>query len=60
VHVRFHWQVNADRPFIRYLTLVLGPLFRWNHDWAIARAIDGLEPYAQAPSRSHAATPSAS
>jgi uncharacterized protein YndB with AHSA1/START domain len=46
-HVRFDWRVNADRPFIRFLTPVLRPLFRWNHNWAIARAMEGLEPYAQ-------------
>jgi uncharacterized protein YndB with AHSA1/START domain len=46
-HVRFDWQVNADRPLLRYLTPVLRPLFRWNHNWAIARAVEGLEPYAR-------------
>ena len=46
-HVRFDWQVYADRKLLRALTPVLRPLFRWNHNWAIARAIDGLEPYAQ-------------
>ena len=47
-HVRFDWQVNADRPLLRVLTPVLRPAFRWNHKWAIARAIEGLEPYARA------------
>jgi uncharacterized protein YndB with AHSA1/START domain/mannose-6-phosphate isomerase-like protein (cupin superfamily) len=47
-HVRFDWRVLADRPLLRTLTPVLRPLFRWNHDWAIARAIEGLEPYARA------------
>jgi hypothetical protein len=47
VRVRFDWQVDADRPFLRVLTPVLGRLFRWNHDWAIKRAIAGLEPYAR-------------
>jgi uncharacterized protein YndB with AHSA1/START domain len=46
-HVRFEWQVNADRALLRYLTPVLRPLFRWNHNWAIARAMEGLEPYAR-------------
>jgi uncharacterized protein YndB with AHSA1/START domain len=46
-HVRFDWQVHADRKLLRVLTPVLRPAFRWNHNWAIARAIDGLEPYAQ-------------
>ena len=50
-HVRFDWQVYADRPLLRRLTPVLRPLFRWNHNWAIARAMDGLEPYAQRRAR---------
>ena len=46
-HVRFDWQVCADRKLLRVFTPVLRPVFRWNHNWAIARAIEGLEPYAQ-------------
>jgi uncharacterized protein YndB with AHSA1/START domain/mannose-6-phosphate isomerase-like protein (cupin superfamily) len=45
-HVRFDWRVHADRPLLRALTPLLRPLFRWNHNWAIARAMEGLEPYA--------------
>jgi uncharacterized protein YndB with AHSA1/START domain/mannose-6-phosphate isomerase-like protein (cupin superfamily) len=47
-HVRFDWQVHADRKLLRVLTPVLRPVFRWNHNWAIARAMEGLEPYARA------------
>jgi uncharacterized protein YndB with AHSA1/START domain len=46
-HVRFDWRVFADRRLLRALTPVLRPVFRWNHDWAIARAMEGLEPYAK-------------
>ena len=46
-HVRFDWRVYADRRLLRVFTPVLRPLFRWNHNWAIARAVDGLEPYAR-------------
>jgi uncharacterized protein YndB with AHSA1/START domain/mannose-6-phosphate isomerase-like protein (cupin superfamily) len=46
-HVRFNWQVHADRRLLRALTPVLRPVFRWNHNWAIARAMEGLEPYAR-------------
>jgi hypothetical protein len=46
-HVRFDWRVHADRPLLRILTPILRPLFRWNHNWAIARAREGLEPYAR-------------
>jgi uncharacterized protein YndB with AHSA1/START domain len=48
VHVRFDWRVHADRPLLRTLTPLLRPLFSWNHNVAIKRAIAGLEPYAQA------------
>jgi hypothetical protein len=47
-HVRWDWIVFADRPLLRRLTPVLRPLFRWNHNWAVKRAMEGLEPYAQA------------
>jgi quercetin dioxygenase-like cupin family protein/uncharacterized protein YndB with AHSA1/START domain len=46
-HVRFDWHVFADRPLLRALTPILRPAFRANHAWAIARARDGLEPFAQ-------------
>lgn len=48
IRVRFDWRVIADRPLLRILTPVLRPLFRWNHNWSIERAIEGLEPYARA------------
>jgi uncharacterized protein YndB with AHSA1/START domain/quercetin dioxygenase-like cupin family protein len=53
-HVRFDWSVFADRRLLRTLTPLLRPLFRANHNWAIARAMDGLEGYAQSASRSDA------
>jgi hypothetical protein len=47
VHVHFDWRVSADRPLLRILTPLLRPLFRWNHAWAVARAMEGLGPYAR-------------
>jgi uncharacterized protein YndB with AHSA1/START domain len=47
-HVRFDWSVHADRPLLKALTPALRPALRWNHNWAIARAMEGLEPYARA------------
>jgi uncharacterized protein YndB with AHSA1/START domain len=47
-HVRFDWRVHADRPLLRLLTPMLRRALRWNHAWAIARAREGLEPYARA------------
>jgi quercetin dioxygenase-like cupin family protein/uncharacterized protein YndB with AHSA1/START domain len=54
-HVRFDWRVFADRKLLRTLTPVLRPLFRWNHNWAIARAMEGLEPYAKRTAAGEAA-----
>jgi uncharacterized protein YndB with AHSA1/START domain/quercetin dioxygenase-like cupin family protein len=48
-HVRFDWKVYADRKLLRALTPVLRPAFRWNHNWAIERAVEGLEPFARQP-----------
>jgi uncharacterized protein YndB with AHSA1/START domain len=50
VHIHFDWRVIADRPLLRYLTPVLRPVFRWNHNWSVKRAIEGLEPYARTAS----------
>jgi mannose-6-phosphate isomerase-like protein (cupin superfamily)/uncharacterized protein YndB with AHSA1/START domain len=47
-HVRFDWTVHADRRLLRVLTPFLRPALRWNHSWAIARAVAGLEPYVAA------------
>ena len=46
--VLWDWIVFADRPLLRHLTPILRPLFRWNHNWAVARAREQLEPYARA------------
>lgn len=33
--VRFDWKVRAEKPWMRWLSLILKPLFRWNHDWVM-------------------------
>jgi hypothetical protein len=48
VHIRFDWTVFADRPLLRTLTPIFRPIFRYNHNWSVKRAIEGLEPYARA------------
>ncbi|MEN3284589.1 MAG: hypothetical protein V7607_5729 [Solirubrobacteraceae bacterium] len=58
-HVRFDWQVHADRRLLRVLTPLLRPALRWNHNWAIARAMQGLEPFAQQLASEPTAAPTA-
>ena len=57
-HVRFDWQVHADRKLLRMLTPILRPALRANHAWAIDRAKEGLQPYAQSLAAVASATPS--
>lgn len=33
--VDFHWDVQARKPWVRALSFLLKPLFRWNHDWVM-------------------------
>jgi len=46
--VRLDWEVDAEKPLLRSLSPILKPLFRWNHGWAMRRAMEGLEPYCRA------------
>ncbi|MEZ5810282.1 MAG: SRPBCC family protein [Rhizobiaceae bacterium] len=40
--IEYDWQVNAERPVLRLLSPVLGPLFAWNHRWAMGKGEEGL------------------
>lgn len=42
VHVRFTWNIRADKPLLRYFSFVLRPLFSANHGWAMRRGEEGL------------------
>ncbi len=33
--VTYDWKIRADKPLLRYLSPLLKPLFRWNHEWAM-------------------------
>jgi uncharacterized protein YndB with AHSA1/START domain len=48
VRIRFDWTVFADRPLLRVLTPIARPIFRWNHNWSVERAREGLEPFVRA------------
>ncbi len=42
VNVVYDWKIAADKPLLRYLSFVLKPFFRWNHEWAMARGEESL------------------
>jgi hypothetical protein len=43
VDVTFDWQLTADKPLLRYLSILLKPVFSANHVWAMARGKQSLE-----------------
>lgn len=41
--ISYDWRVFADRPLFRRLAPLFGPVFAWNHRWAMARGEAGLK-----------------
>jgi hypothetical protein len=41
--VKYEWSVRAEKPLLKYLSLLLKPLFAMNHRWAMARGLESLE-----------------
>jgi hypothetical protein len=41
--VVYDWRVHADKPLLRYGSLIFKPLFAANHRWAMARGEDSLK-----------------
>ncbi len=40
--ITYDWQVKAERPILRLLSPLLKPLYAWNHRWAMAKGLEGL------------------
>jgi uncharacterized protein YndB with AHSA1/START domain len=43
VDVVYDWRISAEKPLLRYGTLVFRPIFAANHRWAMARGLESLE-----------------
>ncbi len=43
VNVEYDWRIRADKPLLRYGTLVMRPIFSANHRWAMARGEESLK-----------------
>ncbi len=41
-HVRFDWNIVAEKPLLKYLSFLLKPIFRGNHAWAMRRGEESL------------------
>ncbi len=42
-HVRFDWNIAAEKPLLKYFSFLMKPIFRWNHYWAMARGEESLK-----------------
>ena len=43
VDVQYDWRIRADKPLLRYGSLVFRPVFGANHRWAMARGEESLK-----------------
>ena len=57
--VELDWRVRVHKPLIRYLSVLLEPLFAWNHRWTTPRGEQGMLAYLDAK-HGRAAVPSQS
>lgn len=42
VNITYDWEIRADKPLIRRLSLLFKPLFAANHRWAMKKGEEGL------------------
>jgi hypothetical protein len=56
VNITYDWKIRADKPILRYFSLIMKPLFSANHRWAMAKGEESLR---LELARRHAATPEA-
>lgn len=42
-HVRYDWNVRAQKPLLRRYSRLLRPIFSWNHDWAMRVGEESLK-----------------
>jgi len=43
VDVTYDWRISAERPLLKYGSLVMRPIFAANHRWAMAQGLESLE-----------------
>ena len=43
VHVRYEWEVDANKPILRWLSFIFKPIFSFNHHWAMRKGEESLK-----------------
>lgn len=41
-HIRYDWEIVANKPLLRRLSVLLKPIFSANHEWAMQRGLESL------------------
>lgn len=43
VNITYEWRIGAQKPLLKTLSPVMKPVFRANHEWAMARGLESIE-----------------
>lgn len=43
VHIRYEWEVDANKPILKYLSFLFRPVFAFNHHWAMRKGEESLK-----------------
>jgi hypothetical protein len=41
-NVTYDWQIEAEKPILKYLSFLLKPIFAANHEWAMRKGLESL------------------
>ena len=42
VDITFNWEVAVEKPFLRFFSFFLRPVFNWNHNWVMKKWEESL------------------
>lgn len=42
-NIEYDWQIEAEKPLLKYLSFLMKPLFSANHHWAMRKGLESLE-----------------
>jgi hypothetical protein len=42
-HITYDWQLEVEKPLLRYLSFMMKPVFSANHHWAMRKGLESLK-----------------
>ena len=42
-NITYDWEIEAEKPLLKYLSFLLKPIFSANHEWAMAKGLESLK-----------------